>query len=324
MLKFKHLLIIASSLVAFAVMLNLSWGAVTLTAWDDPILWSIRLPRLLTGLCCAGAIATAGVLSQALFQNPLASPSVIGTESGAALGVALFAMIFGLSVATPLHTIAGSALVGGTFATLATFAAGKLAARGQDYRTFLLAGVALSAFFGSITTLIATVLMDQDERGLALLNWLLGSFSGRTWMHFFIVAVATTIGTALAMVVSRKLDLLSLGVESAESLGVDCRRLQLYCLTAIGLLVGSSLAVGGALPFVSLLIPHLVRSLQGPKARPLIISSIVSSMALVTLADFLCRSLLSPRELPIGLVTTLIGAPYLFYVLLRDPDAHQA
>jgi iron complex transport system permease protein len=270
------------------------------------VLWQIRLPRLCVGILVGAALAAAGVVMQAFFRNSLASPGLLGVSSGgtagAVLAIALGATTFSLWI-LPLAAIAG--------ASLATLAVVGLARRGASTERLLLAGVALNALLGAVTTYVLSVY----ERNTQILFWLLGGIEDRTWEHVAMAAPVLLVG-ALLWPLGRPMDLLALGPQEAQSLGVDVRALRRKLLVLSTVLAALATAVAGTVGFVGLIVPHILRLLVGPEHRRLVPLSLIGGAAFVVACDVAGRL---AGDLRLGIVTSLIGGPFFLWMLRKTP-----
>jgi len=275
------------------------------------ILWNLRLPRTLVGIAVGAALAASGVTMQAFFRNPLASPGLLGVSAGGALGaVAVLALGWQASIVTvPLAAITG--------AFLATGAVLLLARRGASPEHLLLSGVALNAFFGAGTSFLLGLSAGKFEVSGQILFWLMGGIENRTWEHVAIGLPGVVLCCALLLPLGRPMNLLSLGEPSAQSLGVDVRRLRWQLIVLSTVLTALATAVGGVVGFVGLLVPHLLRLAFGPDHRRLLPLSMVGGAALVLLCDLPTRFI--PGGLRLGVMTALIGGPFLLWMLRRNP-----
>jgi iron complex transport system permease protein len=248
---------------------------------------------------------------QAFFKNPLASPGLLGVSSGAALGAVAVLALGGLGafLAVPIAAILG--------AFLATGGVLALARRGASSEHLLLSGVALNAFFGAGTSFLLALSAGRFEVSGQILFWLMGGIENRTWEHVLIGLPGIALGCALLLPLGRPMNLLSLGEPSAQSLGVDVQRLRLQLIVLSTVLTALATAVGGVVGFVGLLVPHLLRLAFGPDHRRLLPLSMVGGAALVLLCDLPTRFV--PGGLRLGVVTALIGGPFLLWMLRRKP-----
>lgn len=304
------------------------YGADPALARDTLVILSIRLPRTLLGLMIGAGLAVSGALMQGLFRNPLADPALVGVSSGAGLAAAGIIVLgdrllahLGLPGPLPYPVLPAGAFLGGLGATLGLCA---LATRSGHtaVATMLLAGVALGALSGALTGLLTFVSDDRQLRDLAF--WSLGSLGGATWAK--VAATAPLILPVLVAVpfLGRGLNALVLGEAEAFHLGVPVERLKRACILLVAVAVGASVAATGVIGFVGLVVPHALRLAIGPEHRLLLPASALLGGAFLVLADLVARLVAAPAELPIGIVTALVGAPAFLWLLLgraRPTDA---
>ncbi len=291
-----------------------------LSARDRVVLYDIRLPRLALGLAVGAALALSGVLLQGLFRNPLADPGIVGVSAGAGLG-AVLAIVLGGLLPAGLAAIFGTWLVpvaaglGGWATTLLLY---RVATNGRrtEVATMLLAGIALSALAGAATGVLTYIADDRQLRDLTF--WGMGSLAGATWTK--LAAAAPLIGFALLLAprLARGLNALALGEAQAAHMGTDVQRLKRLAIFATAAAAGASVAVSGGIGFIGLVVPHLLRQVQGPDHRRLLPNAAMLGGALLVLADLVSRSIVAPAELPIGIITALIGAPVFLWMLLHN------
>jgi iron complex transport system permease protein len=284
------------------------------------VLTSIRLPRVLLALGVGGGLAVSGALMQGLFRNPLADPSLIGVSSGAALAavvtIVLGSTVFGAwSEALGAFLLPAAAFAGGVVATFVVY---RLATReGQtSVTTMLLAGIAINALAGAGTGLMIFIADDDQLRDLTF--WTLGSVGGATWTRLAVVGPCLIGGMLAAPLLARSLNALLLGESEARHLGIRTERVKQLVITLAALVVGAAVAVSGVIGFIGLVVPHLLRLAVGPDHRVLVPGSALLGGALLLGADLLARTIVAPAELPIGIVTALVGAPFFLWLLLRD------
>ncbi|MGG2400049.1 FecCD family ABC transporter permease [Pseudomonas sp. SH1-B] len=282
------------------------------------ILGQIRLPRSLLGLCVGIVLALSGVAMQGLFRNPLADPGLVGVAGGAALGAAIAivggSMIGGLPAAIAPYLLSICAFTGGLIVTAVVYRFGRR--EGQtNVATMLLAGVALTAMSGAGVGLLTYLADDATLRSLTF--WNLGSLNGASYPRLWPLLLVTL---GIAVWLPRRasaLNALLLGESEARHLGFDVERIKLELVLCTALGVGAAVAAAGLIGFIGLVVPHLMRLLVGPDHRVLLPASLLAGGSLLLLADLLARLLLAPAELPIGIVTALIGAPFFLYLLVR-------
>jgi iron complex transport system permease protein len=279
---------------------------------DQVVVLSLRLPRILAALLAGGALAVAGAGFQALARNPLAEPSVLGVSSGAAFGV-IVAQVFGLgsglveAVGLAACAFAG-ALVAGTAVYLIASRAG-----GLPVHTLLLAGVIVSLFFSSAITVLISV-MDFDRLG-GVVHWLLGNLGPIAPDSLAVFAVVAAVGFWLVLAPARRLNLLALGEESAQQLGVDAERLKRRIFAGAALLTSAAVAFVGPIGFVGLIVPQIIRMMLGSDNRVVIPTAMLGGGAFLLLADTLARNVIAPAELSVGVITAFCGAPFFIYLL---------
>lgn len=290
------------------------WPAIDPTA--DAALWVIRFPRIVMACAVGAALAVAGAVMQAVFGNPLAEPGVVGVSSGAALGAAL-AIVTGL-LALGEWTIALLAFAGGLGATLLVYGVSRAGGR-TEVVTLLLTGIAVNAFGGAGLAFLLFLAGSASREQIVF--WQLGSLSGSLWRESLLVLVVAAIGTVVAIVLGRRYDILSLGERNARHLGIDVERLRLISIVLVALLTGAAVAFVGIISFVGLVVPHLMRMLLGPSHRALLVASAFGGALLIVIADLLARTLVGGAELPIGLLTSLVGGPFFFVLLWRQRRA---
>lgn len=285
---------------------------VAFTAQQDAVLWNIRLPRVVLAVCVGGGLALAGAALQAIFRNPLADSGLIGASSGAALG-AIGLIVLGFA---PIGqaSIAVAAFAGALVATFFVYTIARSEGR-TEVVTLILTGVAMNAIAGGLIGLMNFVATDAQLRTIVF--WSLGSLGGATWDQVIPVAVLVAVGSGLLLRLATPLNLMALGESEAYHLGVSTERLRLQVIALSALVAGTAVAVAGIVGFVGLVIPHLLRLLIGPDHRYLLPASPIAGAALLLLADLFARTVVIPRELPLGVVTALIGGPYFLFILVR-------
>jgi len=276
------------------------------------VVWDLRLPRTLVGLAVGAGLGASGVAMQAFFRNSLASPGLLGVSAGGALG-AVAALALG-GAAASLWIVPGASILGAFLATGAVLA---MARRGASPEHLLLSGVALNAVFGAGTSFLLALSAGQFQVSGQILFWLMGGIENRTWEHVWIGLPAVLLGCALLLPLGRPMNLLSLGETSAQSLGVDVKRLRWQLIGLSTILTALATAVGGVVGFVGLLVPHLLRLAFGPDHRRLLPLSMLGGAALVLLCDLPTRFL--PGGLRLGVMTALLGGPFLLWMLRRQP-----
>jgi iron complex transport system permease protein len=277
----------------------------------DPILqtvlFELRLPRVLFAIIVGGALALSGAVMQALFRNPLAEPTLIGISSGASLG-AVTALLFGFG------SVLATGLAGFTGAMGATFAAYLVGRRMPGVAGLLLAGIAINAFALSVVSLLISFTSDTQFRSFAF--WSLGSLTRASWSSLVWLLPWSVLLSLLLVLRWRVLNALLLGEREAQHLGFDLKRVRLELIFGICLLVGPLVAVTGGIAFIGLVMPHVVRLWLGADHRLLLPMSWMSGAAALLLADGLARLVVMPAELPVGVITSLVGGPFFLWLLL--------
>ncbi|MGL4734590.1 MAG: FecCD family ABC transporter permease [Enterovibrio sp.] len=282
------------------------------------IVQEVRLPRTLLAIAVGGLLAMCGAVMQGLFRNPLADPGIIGVSAGASLGAAIAIVLLGGVVGhtafITLGTVPLFAFVGGALATFAVYHMGT-SAHGTSVTIMLLAGVALAAMAGAGLGLLNYFADDQALRDLSL--WTMGSLAGATWDNL-VLAYASLLVLGLAFWrLANPLNALLLGEAEARYMGIDVQRLKrkLILLTAAG--VGITVALAGMIGFIGLVVPHMARQFTGPAHERLIPVSMLLGALLLLLSDMIARTLVAPLEIPVGIITAAIGAPFFLALLLK-------
>jgi iron complex transport system permease protein len=279
---------------------------------DQVVVLSLRLPRILAALLAGGALAVAGAGFQALARNPLAEPSVLGVSSGAAFGV-IVAQVVGLgSGFVEVVGLAACAFAGAVVAGVAVYLIASRAG-GLPVHTLLLAGVIISLFFSSAITVLISVI-DFDRLG-GVVHWLLGNLGPIAPGSLAVFAVVVGIGFWLVVAPARQLNLLALGEESAQQLGVDAEALKRRIFGGAALLTSATVAFVGPIGFVGLIVPQTIRMLLGSDNRVVIPAAMLGGGAFLLLADTLARNVIAPAELSVGVITAFCGTPFFIYLL---------
>ena len=279
------------------------------------VVQEIRLPRTLLGALVGATLGLSGAALQGLLRNPLAEPGLIGVSGGAAFG-AVVMFYSGLALAFPLALPLGG-MAGALIASVALYA---LAGRDSSILTLILAGIAINSLASALTAL-ALNLAPSQFAALEIAFWLLGSVADRTWQHIGLVLPFMVAGWLLLLSVGRALDALTLGEETAASLGFDMRLVQLRLVLGITLAVGAAVAVSGGIAFVGLVVPHLLRPLVGHQPSRLLPASALGGAALLLVSDIVVRLFPAGPELKLGVVTALIGAPFFLFLVLSTRRA---
>lgn len=280
----------------------------------DVIVWSIRLPRVLLAALVGAALALSGVAFQGIFRNPLADPYLLGVASGAGLGAAL-AIAFGVSV--PLLAFLGVPLTSFVFALGTVLLVIVIARRGARLPAvdMILAGVVLGA---SCTAATSFVMLLDRQQAAGVLAWLLGSFALAGWREVAMLAAVAGVAGAILLLSGRALDLLQVGDEQAAQLGLPVEKVKLGLIVVATFVTAAAVSVSGVIGFVGLITPHAARLAFGPGHRTLVPVSAVLGSIFMVLADLLARTVIAPAEVPIGVVTALVGGPLFLWLLRRS------
>ena len=282
-----------------------------LTEQQRAILFDIRMPRVFLGACVGASLAVAGASLQALLRNPLAEPYLLGVSNGAALGTMLAFVFFeSFGFARPVLAFAGAAL--------ATFTVYQMARSraGMNVERLVLSGVIVTTFLSSIIVLLTSVLDAARLRGFTF--WLLGDLSQATYSGFYLTLGAAFVGTFVLTSQAKALNLMMIGERDALDFGVEVWRVRIIVFGLSSLLVGTAVAASGSVGYVGLIVPHLIRLAVGSDNRLVVPFSAISGAIFVVLADMVSRTAIAPRELPVGAITALIGAPVFIYLLRRN------
>lgn len=303
-------------LLAFALFLAIYLGSEKLSFFDlsesqSAILFDIRIPRVLLGATVGASLAVAGAALQALLRNPLAEPYLLGVSNGAALGTMVaFAFFANFEFLRPVMAFAGSAL-----ATFAVYQMAKSRA-GMNVERLVLSGVIVTTFLSSIIVLLTSLLDATKLRSFTF--WLLGDLSQATKNGFYLTLIVVIIGTLVLSSQAKALNLMMIGERDAFDFGVEVKRVRLVIFATASALVGISVAASGSVGYVGLIVPHLIRLMTGSDNRLVIPFSAISGAIFVVLADTVARTAIAPRELPVGAITALIGAPLFIYLLRKN------
>ena len=281
-------------------------------SWET-ILWKLRFPRIVMAGIVGGVLALSGAAYQGLFRNPLADPYLVGVASGAGLGAAIV-FLTGL----PIFAVGGGLLPIAAFSgAIVAVTVSYLVARRSDglpLTTLILAGVAVAALAGAVTSLL---MIRSDPSLRPLLAWLLGGFSGSRWTHAWLILPYVVPGVLILLAYARVLNVMQLGDDHARAAGVNVKRTKIVMLGVASLLTAAAVAFSGIIGFVGLVAPHVVRRLWGADHRFLMPMSVLMGAGFLILADLGARTLASPAELPVGIITAFAGAPFFLFLLTR-------
>jgi len=281
-----------------------------LTPLQRSIFFDIRLPRILLGASVGASLAVAGAGLQSLLRNPLAEPYLLGVSNGAALGtMAAFVFFSNFDLARPLLAFAGAGI-----ATIAVYQMARTRA-GMNVERLVLSGVIVTTFLSSVIVMLTTLLDAAKLRSFTF--WLLGDLSQATLTGFYLSFGAVAIGTLVIFSQARALNLMMIGERDAADFGVETGRVRLLVFSAASLVVGAAVAASGSVGYVGLIVPHLIRMSVGSDNRMVVPFSAIGGAIFVVAADTIARTAIAPRELPVGAITALAGAPLFIYLLRK-------
>jgi len=283
-----------------------------LTERQQVILWEIRVPRVVLGAIVGATLAIAGATYQGVFRNPLADPYLLGVSSGAGLGATL-AIVAGGAMGSGL--VPPAAFAGGMIAVMATYALGRSVGGGRSEVVIILAGVAVAAFASAIQTFF---MQRHDDTLRQVYSWMLGRLTTSGWTDVRAVLPYVLVSVAVIALFRRMLDVMAVGDVEAATMGISPARVRLILISVATLGTAAVVSVSGLIGFVGIVIPHAVRMLIGPGHRLLLPTSLLAGATFLVLADVIARTAMSPAELPIGVVTAAIGAPFFLVVLRRS------
>jgi iron complex transport system permease protein len=284
---------------------------------DAQIFFIARLPRTLAGACVGALFASAGVVFQGLLRNPLATPFTLGVSTGAALG-AVIAITFNWSIAfAGISAVPVAAFAGSLIAVAIVYALAQARHRGLSTTVLLLAGVTMNAFFSAVILFVQYFASFADT--YRTLRWLMGDLDVSSYQPILAALPTSIAALAVFAWLARPLNLLALGPDSAESRGLDVTRAQRAAFFSASLATGAAVSIGGPIGFIGIIIPHLVRLIVGPDHRLVLPAATLFGAAFLVLCDLVARTILAPVELPVGIITAMIGGPFFLWLLIRKP-----
>ncbi|HTW18510.1 MAG TPA: iron ABC transporter permease [Nocardioides sp.] len=292
--------------------IGLDLGPVPSHPQGENTLWQVRFPRVVMAAIAGAALATAGALMQGVFGNPLAEPGVVGVSSGAAVAAAAV-IVFGWTFAGS-WTVALCAFLGGLLTTTLVYLMSRDGGR-TEVVTLVLTGIALNAMTSA--GLAFMMFLGDTQAREEIVFWQLGSLNGSRWEYVGVVAPLALVGIVAAMLLAPKLDLLALGDRAARHVGVDVERLRIGTIVVVAVLTAAAVSFCGIIAFVGLVVPHLIRLIAGPGHRLLVPASALGGAVLLVAADLWARTAVEYADLPIGMLTSLIGGPFFFWLLRR-------
>ena len=304
---------VGSVLESAAARLQLPGFASPLSPTEEAILWEIRVPRVVLAAIVGGMLALAGATYQGVFRNPLADPYLLGVAAGAGLGATIAVAYLPESIRGQ-RALPVAAFLGGAVAVALTYAVGRSARRERDAATLVLAGVTVAAFFTAWQTFVQ---QRNSETLQQVYSWILGSIPSTGWSDVVLVTPYVAIAAVVILGLRRVVDVLNFGDDEAGSLGVNVTRVRLTLVVAATLGTAAVVAVSGLIGFVGIIVPHAIRLVSGVGYRALLPLSVIVGAGFLVLADVAARTLLSPAEIPLGVVTAFLGAPF-FALVLRS------
>lgn len=290
-------------------------GHDALTSREQAIFFDIRLPRIITGVIVGATLALSGAAYQAVFRNPLADPYLLGVSAGAGLGVTIVIVggtVLGLS--TNNVGVIGAAFVGGVAAVLATLLVSRGVGQGSSTTVVILAGVAVAAFASSVQTYIQQRHIDTVAQ---IYIWMLGNLNVTNWTSISVVAAVSGLCAGVIIACARLLDVMAVGDIEARTLGVDPSIVRIAIVLVATMSTAAVVSISGLIGFVGIIVPHALRLIVGPGHRMLLPLSLVWGAIFLVLADTVGRTLMAPQELPVGVVTAAVGAPFFLFILRR-------
>ncbi|NFG23636.1 iron ABC transporter permease [Clostridium botulinum] len=285
------------------------------TIMTQNIIWEIRFPRVLLGAICGAGLAICGVLMQCVTKNPIAEPYILGISSGASCG-AVFVIVLGGMSSIGINSVGAGAFVGSFISGILVFAIGTQMGKTTSTTRLVLSGMAISTIFSALTNLLIYSAENSNQAKSALF-WTVGSLGGAKWevlLFPFIILVVVMIG---ALVMSKSLDILLLGDDSAIILGINIKLIKFIILILATLLTSALVSITGAIGFIGLVVPHICRTITGSDHKKLIVlSSLIGAIFLIA-SDIIARGLFPPIEIPIGIITSLVGGPFFLYLISK-------
>jgi len=285
---------------------------------EETIIIQIRMPRILAGALVGAALAAAGVVYQGIFRNPMADPYVLGVSAGAAVGASL-AIVLGIGFTLlGVSTVPISAFAGSLIAVFVVYNVSRVGSR-VPVTTLLLSGIAVSIFLSAIVAVLQVI---AGEKLHIIVFWLMGGFSYVEWKDVWAVLPLICLGTVIIYFYARDLNILALGEETAQHLGVDVEKVKKLLLVFGSLVTAAAVSISGLIAFIGLVIPHITRIMIGPDHRVLLPTSIIVGASFLVICDAVARVTVSPVELPVGVITALSGGPFFVYLLRKKKESY--
>jgi iron complex transport system permease protein len=317
--------IVSAAALIVAVWLGVSIGSVKIpisTLWNagadataTNILWKIRMPRVVLAGLVGASLAISGAAFQGLLKNPLADPYTLGVSSGASVG-AVMTLFFGISIPfLGTYTLPVFSMVGAALTMFLVLGFARLVDRTMKMETIILTGIIFGSFLGSVLSLMIALTGEELRQ---IIGWLLGSVSMRGWNYISMILPFVVIGSLMLWLNRRELNAMLFGEERAHYLGVNVKRRKFIILIGGSILTGSAVAVSGTIGFVGLVVPHMTRLLWGSDHRHLLTLSFMNGATLLIICDLIARTIISPTELPVGVITAFIGAPVFAFIFYKQ------
>lgn len=323
--KYTTAYLISIVLLFSSMWIGISFGSVDIpfsTLWDkttDPvahsILWKIRMPRVILAALIGASLAIAGAAFQGLLKNPLADPYTLGISSGASVG-AVMTIFLGISIpGLGLFTLPVFSMLGASITIVLVLMFARLVDRTMKMETLILTGIIFSSFLGACISLMVALTGEQLRE---IIGWLMGSVSMRGWPYVKMILPFMLIGVIIIWLNRRELNAMIYGEERAQYLGVNVKRSKYMILAGGSILTGAAVAASGTIGFVGLVVPHMIRILIGADHRHLLPLSLLNGASLLVICDLVSRTIIAPVELPIGVITSFIGAPVFAYIFFKQ------
>ncbi|MBO0601093.1 iron ABC transporter permease [Sporosarcina sp. E16_3] len=317
--------IVSAAALLVAVWLGVSIGSVKIpisTLWNagadataTNILWKIRMPRVVLAGLVGASLAISGAAFQGLLKNPLADPYTLGVSSGASVG-AVLTLFFGISIPfLGIYTLPVFSMVGAALTMFLVLGFARLVDRAMRMETIILTGIIFGSFLGSVLSLMIALTGEELRQ---IIGWLLGSVSMRGWSYITMILPFVVVGSFMLWLNRRELNAMLFGEERAHHLGVNVKRRKFTILIGGSILTGSAVAVSGTIGFVGLVVPHMTRLLWGSDHRHLLTLSFMNGATLLIICDLIARTIISPTELPVGVITAFIGAPVFAFIFYKQ------
>ncbi|WP_318616959.1 iron ABC transporter permease [Sporosarcina sp. YIM B06819] len=317
--------IVSIATLLVAIWLGVSIGSVNIpisTLWNTAadatatnILWKIRMPRVVLAGLVGASLAIAGAAFQGLLKNPLADPYTLGVSSGASVG-AVMTLFFGISIPVfGMYTLPVFSMVGAALTMFLVLGFARLVDHSMKMETIILTGIIFGSFLGSVLSLMIALTGEELRQ---IIGWLLGSVSMRGWNYVTMILPFVIVGSIMLWLCRRELNAMLFGEERAHHLGVNVRRRKFMILIGGSILTGAAVAVSGTIGFVGLVVPHMTRLLWGADHRHLLTLSFLNGASLLIICDLIARTIISPTELPVGVITAFIGAPVFAFIFYKQ------